>query len=70
MAQAGSAASVPRTFGADMPGVSLDELLAELPLEQTDLLPLSALVERLTVNAFQTLQNLSDTCVAILCGHD
>ncbi|WFD07961.1 mediator complex subunit [Malassezia vespertilionis] len=42
-------------------GVNEAELLQELPLEQTDLLPLGALVERFSNNAYQTLQSLADT---------
>ncbi|WFD44965.1 mediator complex subunit [Malassezia psittaci] len=42
-----------------------EELLGELPVEQTDLIPLAALVERLSNNAYQTLQNLSETLPAM-----
>ncbi|WFD00905.1 mediator complex subunit [Malassezia yamatoensis] len=42
-----------------------EELLEELPVEQADLIPLVALVERLSNNAYQTLQNLSETLPAM-----
>ncbi|WFD39585.1 mediator complex subunit [Malassezia japonica] len=47
--------------GETLVGVPEEELLQELPLEQSDLLPLNALVERVSNNAYQTLQSLSDT---------
>lgn len=47
------------------PGAPLAQLLTELPLEQTDLVPLSALVERVSNSVYQTLQNLGDTLVAL-----
>ena len=50
-----------RMHGEALAGVSQEELLQELPVEQSDLIPLAALVERLSNNAYQTLQSLSDT---------
>lgn len=47
------------------PGAPLAQLLSELPLEQTDLVPLGALVERVSNTVYQTLQNLGDTLVAL-----
>ncbi|WFD32195.1 mediator complex subunit [Malassezia sp. CBS 17886] len=45
--------------------VPRDQLLQELPVEQTDLVPLSVLVERVSNNAYQTLQNLGETLASL-----
>ena len=50
-----------RPHGETLADVPQEELLQELPLEQSDLIPLVALVERLSNNAYQTLQSLGDT---------
>ncbi|WFD36534.1 mediator complex subunit [Malassezia cuniculi] len=47
------------------PGAPLAQLLTELPLEQTDLVPLGVLVERVSNTVYQTLQNLGDTLVSL-----
>jgi len=47
-------------ISSGVPDIPKEKLLAELPLEQTDLLPLAALVERLANNAYQTLQSLGE----------
>lgn len=56
---------MPAAGPARDPGAPLAQLLAELPLEQTDLVPLGALVERVSNSVYQTLQNLGDTLVAL-----
>lgn len=59
-----AAASGPTMAARDVQ-VAEPELLAELPVEQADLLPLNVLVERITNNAYQTLQSLTDTLPAL-----
>lgn len=42
-------------------GVPMEQLLQELPLEDSNLVPLNVLVERLSNLAYQTIQSLADT---------
>lgn len=49
------------TTESGLSDVPLEQLLKELPVEDSDLVPLTVLVERITNNAYQTIQSLSDT---------
>ena len=50
---------------AAVPGVPMEQLLRELPLEDAGLVPLVVLVERLSNSAYQTLQSLAETLPAM-----
>lgn len=46
---------------SDVSRVPMEQLLQELPLEDSNLVPLNVLVERLSNLAYQNIQNLADT---------